>query len=43
MCILPSFEAEDLKTLKRKEKRKNRKAETETVELFVPEQLEKTL
>jgi hypothetical protein len=43
MCILPNFEARDLEKLKRKGKRGNKKAEAETVELFVPEQMEKPL
>jgi hypothetical protein len=38
MCILPNFEARDLEKLRRKGKRGNKKAEAETVELFVPEQ-----
>jgi hypothetical protein len=37
MCILPNFEQSDLEAFKRKEKRDVKKAEAETVELFVAE------
>jgi hypothetical protein len=38
MCILPNFEAADLEEFKKNRKRKNKRAEAETVEIIVPEQ-----
>jgi hypothetical protein len=37
MCILPNFEASDLKELQ-KRKKAHKKAETEKVEIIIPEQ-----
>jgi len=38
MCILPNFEARDLKEIRRQGKKGSKKAAAETVELAVPEQ-----
>lgn len=38
MCILPNFEQSDLEEFTRKGKRGVKKAEAETVELFIAEQ-----
>ena len=38
MCILPNFEASDLKMLRRNEKKAVNNAEAELVEIIVPEQ-----
>lgn len=38
MCILPNFELQHLKELKRNHKREDEKTKVETVELVIPEQ-----
>jgi hypothetical protein len=39
MCILPNFATSDLKEIEQKGKKATKKAEAETVEMIVPEQL----